>query len=313
MTDDLKDGAAALEEEIIVIDEEEEAQKAAESDGDEPKDDERLAADDGEDDEDDDTPEDDEPREKSRLRERNKRRRALQKDARERERMELEVLRREVSELRQGLTQQQLATLGRGEQDIDARLSQAMQDIRQAELIHAKAIEAGNGEDAVAALRIRDQAMYEANQLHGAKEQAQQLREQQSAPRPDPRVQTYMSQWQQANPWYDPQGRDKDSALARQIDNEVAREGYDPASIDYWEEVTARLAEHFEPAPKQQKRKGPPVGGNREHAPSGNRTEIRVTPERKAAMVELGVWDDPKSRNEYLKAYAEYDRNNASR
>lgn len=313
MTDDLKDGAAALEEEIIVIDEEEEAQKAAESDGDEPKDDERLAADDGEDDEDDDTPEDDEPREKSRLRERNKRRRALQKDARERERMELEVLRREVSELRQGLTQQQLATLGRGEQDIDARLSQTLADIQQAEAIHAAAIEAGNGKDAVAALRIRDQAMFEANQLHGAKQQAQQLRDQQAAPRIDPQVKGYMDQWQQANPWYDPQGRDKDSALARQIDNEVAREGYDPRSIDYWEEVTARLAEHFEPAPKQQKRKGPPVGGNREHAPSGSRTEIRVTPERKAAMVELGVWDDPKSRNEYLKSYADWDRNNASR
>lgn len=313
--DDGKDGAAAPEEELIVIDEEEEALKAAQAAKEPPEDDTRLAADDGESDEDDEDNEDDTPaesREKARLRERNKRRRALQKDARERERIELDALRREVSELRQGFTQQQQATLGMGEQDIDQRLSATLQDIRQAEEIHAKAIEAGNGTDAVAALRIRDQAIYEANQLQTAKAQVQQMRQQQAAPRIDPQVQSYMQQWQQANPWYDPSGADPDSALARQIDAEVARE-YDPRSLDYWEELTARLAERFEPAQKTPKRKGPPVGGNREHAPSGSRTEIRVTPERKAAMIELGVWDDPKSRNEYLKAYADYDRNNASR
>jgi len=311
--DDPKDGALAPEEELIVIDEEEEALKAAKAPA---EDDERLGADDGESDEDDeDENPDDSPaesREKSRLRERNKRRRALQKDARERERMELEILRREVSELRQGFNQQQQATLGINEQGLDARLNQTLDDIRQAEMIHAKAIEAGNGTDAVAALRIRDQAIFDANQLNAAKQQLQQTRQQQTAPQVDPRVQTYMGQWQAANPWYDPQGADRDSTLARQIDAEVARDGYDPRSIDYWEEVTARLAERFEPAQKTAKRKGPPVGGQREHATS-SRTEIRVTPERKAAMIELGVWDDPKSRNDYLKAYADYDRNNASR
>jgi len=309
--DDVKDGAAAPEEELIVIDEEEEARKAAETD----TDDARLVADDGEadDSEDDEDEQPGESREKARLRERNKRRRALQKDARERERLELQILRQEVSELRQGLTAQQQAALGISEQGIDARLNQTMQDVRQAEIIHAKAIEAGNGEDAVAALRIRDQALYEANQLHAAKQQMQETRQRPQTPQIDPVVKTYMDQWQQANPWYNPQGNDPDSALARRIDAEVARDGYQANTLDYWEEVTARLADHFEPAQKAPKRKGPPVGGNREHAPSGRGTEIRVTPERKAAMIELGVWDDPKSRNEYLKAYAEYDRNNASR
>lgn len=310
--DDVKDGAAAPEEEeIIVIDEEEEAQKAAAAAPED--DDERLAADSEDGDEDGSEDDDEEPRSKNRLRERNKRRRALQKDARERERLELQILRQEVSELRQGLTAQQQAALGISEQGIDARLNQTMQDVRQAEIIHAKAIEAGNGEDAVAALRIRDQALYEANQLHAAKQQMQETRQRPQTPQIDPVVKTYMDQWQQANPWYNPQGNDPDSALARRIDAEVARDGYQANTLDYWEEVTARLADHFEPAQKAPKRKGPPVGGNREHAPSGRGTEIRVTPERKAAMIELGVWDDPKSRNEYLKAYAEYDRNNASR
>lgn len=311
--DDGREGAAAPEEEeLIVFDGEEEALKQPP----EPEEDERLAADDGEGDEDDgDSDEDETPRGKARLRERNKRRRALQKDARERDRLELDMLRREVSELRQGFSQQQQHTMGVSEQALDQRLSQTLTDIQQAELIHARAIEAGKGDDAVAALRIRDQALYEANQLQAAKQQMQQARQQQAAPQIDPRTKSYMEQWQAANPWYDPTGADSESALARRIDAEVAREGYDPRSLDYWEELTARLAENFEPTPARGngKRKAPPVGGNREHAPSGGRTEIRVTPDRKAAMIELGVWDDPKKRNEYLKAYADYDRNNASR
>ena len=37
-----------------------------------------------------------------------------------------------------------------------------------------------------------------------------------------------------------------------------------------------------------------------------------VTPERKAALVEAGVWDDPILRMKYAKRYAEYDRTKAA-
>ena len=43
--------------------------------------------------------------------------------------------------------------------------------------------------------------------------------------------------------------------------------------------------------------------------PASTRKGVYVTPERRQAMEDAGVWDDPVARNKYLKAYAEYDRN----
>ncbi len=57
-------------------------------------------------------------------------------------------------------------------------------------------------------------------------------------------------------------------------------------------------------------RGGPNVGSGREHAPTSTRKEIYVSPERKAALIEAGVWDDAVLRSKYVKRYAEYDRKN---
>ena len=59
------------------------------------------------------------------------------------------------------------------------------------------------------------------------------------------------------------------------------------------------------------RRKAPPTGNTREHAPPTTKNEVVVTPERKQAMIDAGVWDDPVARKRYLKAYQEYDRNSA--
>jgi len=37
------------------------------------------------------------------------------------------------------------------------------------------------------------------------------------------------------------------------------------------------------------------------------KNEVYISPERKDAMVEAGVWDDPELRQRYLKQYATYD------
>jgi hypothetical protein len=70
------------------------------------------------------------------------------------------------------------------------------------------------------------------------------------------------------------------------------------------------LPEKFKPARKPTG--GPAVGSGREHAPTSTRKEIYISPERKAALQEAGVWDDPVLRQRYVKKYAEYDRANKS-
>lgn len=251
-------------------------------------------------------------------RERRRKRREIQRKARDAAKRELEELRQTVAVLSQRVaqseTQSATAAAASAEYNIEQRLAQALSDIQRAEAIMAKATEAGNGEDVVAAIRVRDQAMAEASQLQQAKQQVQQAKQQAQQPRVDPTVVNYAREWMQANPWYDPNGGDRDSALTKVIDNELAREGYNPSTRVYWEELTARVADALggEEAPAAApRRKAPPQGSGRQHAPASTKKEIYVTPERKQAMIEAGVWDDPALRQRYLKAYQAYDTGSA--
>jgi hypothetical protein len=60
-------------------------------------------------------------------------------------------------------------------------------------------------------------------------------------------------------------------------------------------------------------KKGPPVGNKREHAPASTRKEIYISKERKQALIEAGVWDDPVLRTKYVKQYQKWDKENAAR
>jgi hypothetical protein len=208
-------------------------------------------------------------------------------------------------------------TLTQNAAGVQQQMQQALAEARQAEQIMARAIEAGNGEDAATALRIRDEAKERAAQLSAYKDRFEAAAKQATAPRADPRVTNYAQQWLSANGWYDPQGRDEDSAITKAIDNALAREGWNPASEDYWHELTRRVASRIgdgeadEAPARSTKRKAPPTGSGREYAPPSTKNEVVVTPERKQAMVDAGVWDDPVARKRYLKAYQDYDRNTA--
>lgn len=251
----------------------------------------------------------------SQSRKRRLKRREVQKRARDSAARELDFLRQQSAELTRRLQAVEGHAISTNEQTIDARLQQTLNDIRQAEHIIARATEAGNGDDAMAAMRIREQAMDEARQLQYNKQQVAAVREQVAQPRPDPRVQSFASEWMQANPWYNPQGGDDDSAVVNAIDAAMTAQGYDPTSRGYWEELTGRVAARVasdDSAPATTRRRAPPQGSTREHAPTSTRKEIYVTPERKAAMIEAGVWDDPAARTRMLKAYQAYDKNGSA-
>lgn len=244
-------------------------------------------------------------------RDRRKKRRDMQRRAKEAAERKIAMLERQNAEMMQRLQAVEGFTQNTSAQTLEARIAQAQREIQQAELIIAKATEAGNGDDVVAAMRIRDQAISNAQQLSTVKQQFDTQRQQAQQPRVDPNVVSYAKQWMEANPWYDPNGRDRDSALTKAIDNELASEGFDPSSRDYWEELTARVADALGETESKPKRKAPPTGRTREHAPVSTKKEIYVTPERKQAMIEAGVWDDPVLRQRYLKAYQAYDTGSA--
>ena len=198
----------------------------------------------------------------------------------------------------------------------DAEISKAVNEAEMADRVIAKAVEANNGEDVAQALKYRDQAMQRINQLKYAKQQAANNR-----PQPqtgiDEMVMHHAQEFMKENPWYDAQGRDEDSSIVLAIDQSLAKDGYNAQSEEYWDElrrrVARRLPEKFKgsrtaEAEERQPRGGPAVGSGKEHAPTSTRKEVYISPERKQALIEAGVWDDPVLRVKYVKRYAEYDR-----
>jgi hypothetical protein len=197
---------------------------------------------------------------------------------------------------------------------VDQRIRQAVNKVEAAEQVIAKAIEAGNGEDVTKAMRYRDQAVNEVRQLQHTKAEQEQKITQPQQPKVDNEVVYHAKEFVKDHPWYDPQGNNEESAVVLAIDNRMAQEGYDPRSPDYWNElrnrVKRRLPEKFE-SPRRKAVGGPALGGSSENAAGRtNRREVYISPERKAALMEAGVWDDPVLRQRYIKRYMEYDRNN---
>jgi len=305
------------EDELIPVETppETEAEQAEDHDDDDDSDDEdtRLA----DDDDDGDDEDDGRPSKTLKNRERRSKRRDIRRVAKERADAELRLLREQNDQLMRRMQALEGNSIAQNENAIEQRLHEAVQEAYTAEQIIAKAVEAGNGDDVATAMRLRDEAKQRAAQLQGVKHQLQYAKQQAAQPQVDQRVTNYAQEWLQANPWYDPSGRDEDSAITKAIDNSLAAEGWDPRSEVYWHELTRRVAARVsdDDAPSRRdaapKRKAPPIGGGREHAPASTRKEVYVTPERKQAMIDAGVWDDPVARNRYLKAYQDYDKQSA--
>jgi len=237
-----------------------------------------------------------------------------------RDKVELDFLRKRNDELERRMSAQEQRAFQSDLGQIDAQIARAANEAQMAERVIAKAVEVGNGEDVAKAMRYRDEAIAKVNQLNYHKQQATQ-RPVQPQQAMDDRAMMHAKEFLEENKWYDPQGGDEKSAIVLAIDQAMNKEGHDPRSEDYWDELRARVArrlpEQFGKAPKADReervaRGGPTVGSGREYAPTSTRKEIYISPDRKQALVDAGVWDDPVLRMKYVKRYAEYDRNNKS-
>lgn len=324
MADEADDKTQAPEPEVEIIETDEQGNPPADQHADDDHDD-RLAG--SQDDYDEDVTGQGDGEENP-ARKRRVKRRELQRRARDKSEQELAYLRQHAGALEQRLAALEGNALQSTEQNYRGDYDQALAEIRTAEQVIAKATEAGNGEDVVAAMRIRDAAIYRAQQAEYGYNQLQGHRQQQQAPQApaqpqlDPDTQRYANEWLQANPWYNPAGDDEDSAIATAIEQSMARQGYDPSTRAYWRELTRRVSDRIggeEDAGQRRAvpvdRRGPPPQGLSRGgggAPGTRKETYFVTPERKAAMVEAGIWDDVPRRNQMLKQYAEYDRNHSA-
>jgi hypothetical protein len=134
----------------------------------------------------------------------------------------------------------------------------------------------------------------------------------------NPRLVKLANEWMGRNPWYDPNGGDEDSQIAKLVDNRLASEGWDPSTEDYWEEFDKRLQTrlpgryNYEQGGQSRRRPRSFVTGSSRESFGGTQggSTFVLEPDQVRAMKEAGLWDDPQTRNRMIKRYAEQARNN---
>ncbi len=243
-----------------------------------------------------------------------KARRERKKAAKERNEKEIafltqrnEQLERRFSEVEQRLTGTEVSV-------VDQKMAKVKSELKLADQVISKAITSGDGATYTEAQGIRDGLRDELTRLTYAKTTATQ---QPTRDAPNPVLVQHAQRFVADHEWWDPNGGDEDSRRVSQIDAQLVREGYDPNAPGYWTELADRVAEALphrseegEESRKKRstkKSKGPTFStGGRERSLKKN--EVYISAERKAAMEEAGVWDDPELRQKYLKSYATYDR-----
>jgi hypothetical protein len=169
-----------------------------------------------------------------------------------------------------------------------------------------KAVSEVDGETFASAMQVQSDAEKKLEYWRWKKQSM--IEQAEAPPRADPRVIDHANRWMERNKWYNPNGGDADSDIARVIDAQLARENYDPTSQEYWEELDSRLRDRL--PNKQRRPRSVVTGSERESSNAQSGDSFYLSPERVRAMKDAGFWDDPKMRAKMIKQYASWNRNN---
>lgn len=200
-----------------------------------------------------------------------------------------------------------LARLDKAIEDEELRLQYAQQKMREA-------TDSSDGAAFMKAQEMWYDSRRKVESMRGLKEQAVRQPEVSAI---DPQLKRFANEWMEDNDWYDPNGNDEDSQIAKIIDSRLVAEGWNPATEDYWDELDRRLQKRlphrYNDLQDEQPRKKPRsvvTGSSRESSVGRNGNSFVLSPERVRAIKEAGKWDNPTERNRMINAYAAYDRKN---
>jgi hypothetical protein len=198
-----------------------------------------------------------------------------------------------------------------------SRLDKAIEDeelrLKYFDAKRREAINNSNGDAYTQASNSFEEARRKYDAMKAIKNRATQA---ESEPQADPKMLRHAKSWMESNSWYDPNGSDEDSEIAKVIDAKLAKEGYDPSSADYWDELDARLQKRLPHRYTQQQdepRRRPRsfvTGSGRESTGGRQGNTLVLEPEQVRAIKEAGFWDDPAMRAKMIKRYAQQARNN---
>jgi len=283
------------------------------------QDDDRMAAGGSADQADDDVVPEDETEYQRARREKRRAKRDLAKKTGVEKDMKLQLLERKNQEL-----MERLSVVERKTHSADlARIDKAIEDqelrLQYAKMKIAEAASAADGHAMTEAQELMYDARRQMEALTSFKKAAVEPRQAQGNV-PDPRLQRLAANWMERNDWYDPNGRDTDSKIAKQIDEGLVAEGWDPTSSDYWNELDNRLHKYLPhkyndntDVRSSTKRPRSVVTSSGRESVNGstNRNTFVLKPEQVRAMKDAGFWDDPEKRSKMIKRYAQEARNNS--
>ena len=233
----------------------------------------------------------------------------------------LTQLQRENEDLRK-----QFANLDKRVQNTEvARFDKHLEDqevrLEYAKMKMSEAAASGDGEAIVAAQELWFESKEAVANLKRQKVQISQQRPIENNTRPDSGVQRHAQTWMDRNNWYKSDASDTDSKIAKQLDEELSKQGWDANSPDYWDELDNRLQKYLphryngssdENISVSKPRNVVGSSGRESSASFGgsNRNTFTLSPERVKAMKDMGAWDNPERKNKMIKNYAAFDKNN---
>lgn len=218
--------------------------------------------------------------------------------------------------------QERLAVVERKTNSADlARMDKVIEDkelrLQYAKMKMAEATSASDGEAFAKAQDMWYETRREVENLKAMKEAAVKNTQ---APATDNReLQRQATKWMERNPWYDPQGDDEDSEIAKIIDQKLVKEGWNPNQAEYWQELDKRLQKRLphrytddtDERPSRARPRSVVTSSGRENfSGNGSKNTFVLKPEQVRAMKDAGFWDDPVKRQKMIKRYAIEARNN---
>lgn len=225
---------------------------------------------------------------------------------------ENEQLKQKLNEIEERSVRLEKRQATQDETQIDNAIQSQANLYRTAEAQLAKAVTEGDGIKAAEAQRVMLDANNKYTQLIGVKNQYSSNGRETEIKKPQAseadkahlvRQAALTQRWMDKNDWFDPEGQDKDSRLAKRIDRELAAEGHlKPNSPEYYEELDDRIAEelpHLSEKPAKPKMNGRPrpkqVNGSigADSAPTG-KGKIQIPKSVMEKAKALGYMENPK-------------------
>lgn len=244
-------------------------------------------------------------------------------------RLELRGAKEESRQLSERLALIEQRTNGSEMAQLDGAIQESIATAEGYKKIIAEATNRGDGAAVADATEKMVMARERAKELTQVKAQytrgGQQPRGAAAAPAQPPKALVdNANAWMGRHSWYNPRGGDLDSDMAIAIDKAVARDGFNPTTKEYWDELENRvkkLMPHRAAAagggklPVETARKpGRPsvvTGSSRESAGSGG-AAFTLSKERVQALKDAGMWEDPVARAAMIKEYRDFDRKTAA-